>query len=534
MANFKRLLAIVMVLVFAFALVSCGKNENKDEETTANNQTTKAGSSLDDTSDNSSEALITDASGNTVTVTTTKGSGGGTPAPETITQDTRPGRSTIGPLISRTTNKNGKASQSFIKSLKGFQLNVEYPWGVFGPTHELGQSGLYVRKQVEDEFGVKINEGGQFAQFNERLAHLLLTKDPKVAHVTVVQSHLFASFFKNGYMSDLTKAMDTAGVDFKDPWYNPNAKEFLNIDNNQLGWISYDSEFVFPYSIIFNKTLFDRKKLADPATLAERGQWTWDKMVEYSKRLTAGSTIGLGGSPILVLTSMVAQQGSSLVNVKRNTQPSANLDNQIFKDSLGKLAQWTKDDKILNRFKSQDWTYGKVQLAAGNVAMLVGSHDPIKGLAGKRDKFGVAPFPMPKATKNFVNVSEPLFIYFVPKIHQNNADKILFVRNEMYRHSYRFSQRDFQILWEGYFGNDNKKAVDDACNLKYSKGNYRTVFDWTSVCEDVDANAKIQNVVNDVLAEKRGISDAISAYSNVLTKRFNDVWQGHKITGNVK
>ena len=76
--------------------------------------------------------------------------------------DTRPSISKTGSLIVRTTNKAGAASNKFIKSLKGFTLKILYPWeNIYGNRKCLCIVEDSI-ENVEELYGVKIDEEGQF------------------------------------------------------------------------------------------------------------------------------------------------------------------------------------------------------------------------------------------------------------------------------------------------------------------------------------------------------------------------------------
>ncbi len=525
----KRLLALSFVVVLILGLIACGKedSETTSDLTTTSSASSEGSSSSDDTTTTKSGAT-TKANGKTTVKATS--------AVQTITD--AQGYSKISPLIERTTNNRGNASASFINGLKGYELEIFYPWELQKQESTLGQSAAYARQEVEKEFGVTIKEDGVWASYNENLAAKLTSRSCD-AQIYMAQDFNYASYFKNQYLSDLTNAMSKAAVDFKDPWYNQNASAFLNINYKQYGWIAYDmqSEYVFPYVIIYNKTLIDDARLTDPATLAEQGKWTWDTLQTYAKRLTNTSKGVTGFATIdatQMLASMVAQKGNSLVQVSKGSTPAPNIENQTVKECLSTLVNWCGDGGICETWSNQSWTYPKTQFAKGKVAMIYGFHDTIKQLNSSgtvNNEFGLVQFPMPTESKTYINVSIPQFVNFIPSQYQNEAPEILFLRNELYRQNYRFIQRDFQVLWKDYFTDTD--VLSYACNIKFERGNNETVMDWRSVAEETGVGKTSTTTVVKEAISTKSVQSAIDKYKSGLQKNYETVWEGYKITGNV-
>lgn len=517
----KCILAAMITLSCLLAFVSCGENEDVNTSTAAATTTANA-----EVTTVSTSAATTNSK---VTNTTKKA------------QQTQK-VSKVEELISRTRNSRGNPSDSFINSLKGYSLTVYYPWAPEskGDIAEKKKSALDSIAAVEKEFGVTIKEDGKFDNYNENLTAKLTANNKKnLAQIYQVQNFNYASYFKNNYMSDLTMAMAKSGVDFKEPWYVQDANGFFNVNNKQFAWIATDAEYVFPNAaIVYNKTLIKNKRLTDPAKLAQDGKWTWDTIIKYAEKLNDKSK-GIKGfgttSAQQMLEQMLAQKGTSLVNVKKGQSPTSNIASQTVKDTLSTLYTWcnTKNG-VCDTFAKQDWTYGKTQFAAGKVAMMCGSHDLIQALKTSKkttDEFGVVQFPTPTASKKFVNTTAPQFAVFIPSMWSGDAAKILFLRNELYRQNYRYAQRNFTYQWNKYF--QDNETLEYACNMKYARGNNTTKFTWTSVCEK-DGEAGASTVISAVLgSSSNNVQSAVTKNKDRIDKAYKEMWNGFKITGNV-
>lgn len=522
MKFFKVALAALMALSCMLAFVACGDNE-AETTTTAAATTAKAEES---TVQNTTTAVA--ATTKATSATTKKNA---------KTQKV----SEVEELISRTKNSRGNPSDDFVNSLKGYSLTVYYPWTPEskGTIKELKDSAVECVNAVQNEFGVKIKEDGKFENYNETLtAKLTANNKNSLAQIYQVQNYNYASYFKNNYMCDLTVAMAKSGVDFKEPWYVQDANGFFNVNNKQFAWIASDAEYVFPNSIIvYNKTLIKNKKLTDPVKLAEQGKWTWDTIIKYANKLDDSSkgVIGFGTSNTeQMLEQMLAQKGSSLVNVKKGASPTSNISNQTVKDTLSTLYTWCKSGGPCETFMNKDWTYAKTQFASGKVAMMAGGHDLIQTLKTSKkttDEFDLVQFPTPTGTTKYTNTAAPQFAVFIPSAWKDDAAKILFLRNELYRQNYRYAQRNFTYQWNKYFSDAD--TLEYACNIKYGRDNNTTKFCWTSVCEK-DGEVGAKTVIDEVLkSSTNSVQTVISKNKDRIDKAYNSVWNGFKITGNV-
>ena len=440
-------------------------------------------------------------------------------------------------FIPRTTNKAGNASKQFVKSMKGFTLKILYPWeNIYGD--KKCETGIKDSKnEIKKEYGITIKEEGQFNRYNENLSSELAAK--KCAnHIYFAQGGFFPSYFQKDYIADLTVAMRTTGVSFNEPWYINQAKNFLNIDGKQYGWIAIEYEYMTPNFIAYNKSLLNKKRLEDPAKLAKQGKWTWDKLEKYSKKFANDKlVVGFGIQDATTLFEQLANQyGTQLTNISRGKAPTTNITNSKVESALETLQSWTTGKNAwCETFQGKQWSYGKTQFQNGKVAFFFGGHDAIQGLRGTKTQndINIVPFPTKNGSKNYANTCGTGFVAFIPIVHQSKADKILFARNEYYRYTYRFVDRHFQYKWSSYFGK-NTTAIKNASDIKFAKNGNKIAFSWLTICESNDEGAtRTASIVNEVVSGKATAAQAIQSKKNALAKSYSKVWDGHKITGNV-
>ena len=87
----------------------------------------------------------------------------------------------------------------------------------------------------------------------------------------------------SGYVYDWNKI---PGVDMSKPWWNPNIKETLTIDN-RLYVASSDYVYQRPGVIYFNKQMITDFELESPYSLVKSGDWTWDELARMSGVVSA-------------------------------------------------------------------------------------------------------------------------------------------------------------------------------------------------------------------------------------------------------
>ena len=316
------------------------------------------------------------------------------------------------------------------------------------------------------------------------------------------------------------------------------AKGFFNIDGKQYGWMATEDEYMTPMFISYNTKLLNKKRLTDPAKLAKQGKWTWKTLETYAKKFANDkNVIGFGIADATTLFEQLADQyGTQLTNLSRGKAPTTNITNSKVKAALTELQSWTTGKNAwCDTFRGKTWSYGKTQFQNGKVAFFYGGHDAIQGLRGTstQNDINIVPFPTKNGSKNYTNIAAASFVAFIPIVHQNKADKILFARNEYYRYTYRFVDRHFQYKWASYFGK-NTTAIKNASDIKYAKNGNKIKFSWLNVCESNDeGSTKTSDIVEAVISNEQTPAQAITSKKNALAKSYSQVWDGHKITGNV-
>ena len=343
----------------------------------------------------------------------------------------------------------------------------------------------------------------------------------------------FAEYIDKNYLASLDKAMKISGVTFEEEWYLPDTRTYLNINNNQYGWLSYEGEYTFPYVIIYNKNLIKKSKLTDPTRLMNGGKWTWNSLSEYSKKLKQQGCVSLSSVNMTTFYSaMMAAQNKPIVTINNNI-PKYNLDTQESKNSFTTLKKWMSEG-LIEFYTDEEWDYPKKQFASGKVAMILGSNDTLNELKNSelKDNIGVVAFPRYKKGQVYSNIYTPQYIDFIPKGYSaEEMAKILFIRNEMYRYAYTLSDRDFKYVYGDF--NFDDETMELAYQFKY-KNIYKKIplLDslYKTYSDDDELQINISNCISQLFGLSSNDNDSYKQVNDEIQSKSDKFWKKHKIT----
>ena len=433
--------------------------------------------------------------------------------------------------IERTVNQNGNANDEFIESLDGFTLKILYPQkNIASEKHK--ENNKKSKKAIKNLYGIKIKEDYLVNDYNEALFSELSAKRSE-NHIYFAESGNFATYFKNGFLADLTLGMEESGVDFKSPWYVSKGCQFLNIDGKQYGWMSYEDDSTMPSFIIYNKKLLRKKGLKDPVKLADEGKWTVETLKEYSLNFS-GKTTGFYGRGISLFATIANQNGVGISKISKGSQPMTNINNPKVATALETYGEWVSgEESWCETFHGKKNSYAQNRLANGKIAMYYGGFDDIRAIKGSdfAKNVGIVSFPTKTESGKFTNVCIPKYATFIPACHQQEVAKILFAIDEYYRYNYRYVKKNFIADWKEYLGNN--KVINNAFDIKYGKYEKNVKFCFTSFCEKPDASVTTESILLQVQSGEVSATQAINDGKNALTKEYSEVWKGHRTTGNV-
>lgn len=270
---------------------------------------------------------------------------------------------------------------------------------------------------VQDRFGIKIVvEFDTFDAVNAAIDRMVKSgsDDYDLCFVHMVSA---SSLALDG---DFVAFERLEHVDLSQPWWDKNLKDGFSIGNSLFmanGDIS-PSSFSTTSCLYFNKTMFDRNDLEYPYQLVRDGKWTLDKLIEYTKDITAdkdgdgktdpfgtADTFGLSSWSYDVPYSLYYGAGGGLVSKDENDMPY--YDPQVERDTeiYGKIY----DVIITNNayFETADYNnVGKI-FRNGQALFYDASFLLIGTLRDMDNEFGILPLPKfseaQKDYRSFVN-----------------------------------------------------------------------------------------------------------------------------------
>src|SRR5690625_3005860 len=68
--------------------------------------------------------------------------------------------------------------------------------------------------------------------------------------------------------------------------------------------------------MFYNKTMFQQAGLEDPYELVQRGEWTWEKMLEAALTLTTGDQFGLAADPNRLAEYLILSNDARILNTE--------------------------------------------------------------------------------------------------------------------------------------------------------------------------------------------------------------------------
>ena len=291
----KKLLALLLVLVFAFSLAACGEDETVDSSKVSS---TTATSSEEDVSEESSQT--DNASSEESQVEDKKESSEDKPTSSVMSSNRVTGGSTVQTPSRPGTPDRGKNIVAAVKGVsvkKGASLvkglNFKGKTFTMAITGE-GQYNTAAYKRCvaafEQQYNCKITlKTLSFDKYNQQVAQAKAAGKPY--DICYAHGSMFPACAIDNLYNDLSDSIRQEDLmDSNDPLAG-------GIDLNKTTYFVYNKKIYgtcnfsscFPYVIYYNKVALAEKGYsgnADPRKLDEKGQWTWSRILQMGKKLT--------------------------------------------------------------------------------------------------------------------------------------------------------------------------------------------------------------------------------------------------------
>ncbi|MBS4178999.1 ABC transporter substrate-binding protein [Lederbergia citrea] len=162
----------------------------------------------------------------------------------------------------------------------------------------------------------------------------------------------------------------------------------------------------------YNKTMFEQAGLEDPYVLQEKGEWTWEAMLDAAKKLTNGKNYGLSADPSIISEYSIFSNDAQYLDT--NTGEIV-LDSPNSIEALEFVASLYNEHKVIKPNEGNDWEDPRRYFTEGLVGMTQGWIWEAYDREEAPFEWGYVMWPKgPKASDNVVPLSD-VSGDFIPK-----------------------------------------------------------------------------------------------------------------------
>lgn len=289
--------------------------------------------------------------------------------------------------------------------------------------------------EVEKKYNVKIDYVN--IPWGEYLARYITTvmAGDRMADIACVEVNWFyPTLLLNNFCMDLSEL----GVfDFTKEKFQ---KETIEFGKYNGGIYCYEVGRIYPRGVLyFNKNMFAREGITDMYDVFFNYEWTWDKMLEYAKKLTRdtdGDGIidqwGLGGTTGRVWLGFIIANGANFIDISDKSKPRFAMGDPNAIEALQAYQDFTlKHQVVLIPPEGSPWDYALQAFIEGKVGMLVEQIYRLHDFKTKmKDEYGVVLFPMGPKMKEYTSELTGHFVKVMP-ITVKKPEEVAIVEDAM-------------------------------------------------------------------------------------------------------
>lgn len=216
-------------------------------------------------------------------------------------------------------------------------------------------------------------------------------------------------FYPTLLMNNCCLSLSSLGVfDFNAPKFQKESIEFATLDGEVYG---YEIGRIEPRGVIFfNKSMFEREGLPNLYEIFFNYEWTWDKMLEFAKKLTKdidGDGIvdqwGIGGATGRLWGGFVFSNDAHFVDISDKWQPRFSMGDPNTLEALQAFQDFAvKHEVMLVKPEGAPYDYPVQAFLDGKLGMLCAQLWNIDKMRDSMsDEYGVVLFPMGPKMKEY-------------------------------------------------------------------------------------------------------------------------------------
>ncbi|MGF7143070.1 hypothetical protein HNQ56_001492 [Anaerotaenia torta] len=339
----------------------------------------------------------------------------------------------------------------------------------------------------------------------------------------------FGKMLGGGLVRDLS---DVETLDLSAPYWNKNVSDTATFGNSTYAFGGpFGSHFGNHWIIFYNSRIWNELGLPDPYEMVEKNEWTWAKLVEYSKlalRDNDGDGVvnsesdrwGMTAPSGDLIQSVFFGMGARYYKEDGNGHVRLDCIDPVSADKIDFMYNLYQTDNIL--YKNENVGYLEM-FAAGKSLFLAYGNDAHAELKDMEDDFGVLPLPKWNAEQaeyqNAVDHNAPIFAMTTTNKNTYEAGIIITALGKRYQALEELKIQDMEdTFWR--FDEDKEMVT------KYIVGH--GAYDVINIIKNANSNFEVpasvlfngcyNNAYSDIVSTIASMEDAL----DVLLDEFFD------------
>lgn len=268
---------------------------------------------------------------------------------------------------------------------------------------EYGDLTVEYFEKVQEKYNVSVEY--VVVPFEEKVNQLttsILAGEP-FADLVSLDSTQAAQLIQQDYLIPLDDILDLNTIKMSDA-----QKQMYTIDGKVY---MFGHQLNQSGGMYYNKTMFEQAGLPDPYELQQKGEWTWEAMLEAAKKLTTGDTYGLSADPNLLMEYLIATNDAYLLNPETY---EVELDSENAMEALEFMYALYNEHKVIKPNEGNNWEDPRNYFTEGLVGMTQGWVWEAEGRADTPFEWGYVFWPKGPKADDYVTPTSSVEGFTIP------------------------------------------------------------------------------------------------------------------------
>lgn len=268
---------------------------------------------------------------------------------------------------------------------------------------EYGDLTVEYFEKVQEKYNVSVEY--VVVPFEEKVNQLttsILAGEP-FADLVSLDSTQAAQLIQQDYLIPLDDILDLNTIKMSDA-----QKQMYTIDGKVY---MFGHQLNQSGGMYYNKTMFEQSGLPDPYELQQKGEWTWEAMLEAAKKLTTGDTYGLSADPNLLMEYLIATNDAYLLNPETY---EVELDSENAMEALEFMYALYNEHKVIKPNEGNNWEDPRNYFTEGLVGMTQGWVWEAEGRADTPFEWGYVFWPKGPKADDYVTPTSSVEGFTIP------------------------------------------------------------------------------------------------------------------------